>query len=740
MAVDIRANSNNIKTITSKQDTLVSGTNIKTINGTSILGVGNIVIASGSTSDGTTLCTTGSVMSILPACVTAWNGKQASLVSGTSIKSINGASILAAGDLSLQATLVSGTSIKTINGTSLLGSGDIAISGSGGTTDGTTLCTTTNTYSILPACNTKWNGKQDALVSGTSIKTINGTSILGSGDIVISGGGGSATPDGTTISTNASSQLCIVCACKQKWDNTVPNSTYTTVDCSVGAFIDTSTLDKTVNLVFSANSNNNTTTSVYSRACISTMALSCGGLSCSVIAQTSVSVNYGYLQSRATGGSYSASLTLHGCCAGTGTIANLYSAHTTCVYGETLTQIGNCVAGCTYIAGRCLLLCGLPTTDPARMCQLWVCNGYVVSGTPGSIGGYIETLGTAKASAANLGLTASTGASLHITGTTTITSLGTTGTTGQTVKLIFDGALVLTHNATSLINITGANITTAAGDTAVFLNENGASGYWRMLSYNRKSGQALVSSVGTNLANTISTCVNALSLNNSANVITQNNYMTSTSVSTNINICNLRCASGTTTYICESTYNGNTNATMRCYELSNVLEFSSSRDLCGTNLARCVSTYTSSSGCTTYSVSTTAATCSTISFQAAATPYGSATLTLEAGGTNAIAYASLASYGSSRNATTCISAIASDLFAAYNATVLLTAAPARGSGALSIIKLQALNSACVASSPVITLVGGDSAQVALCITGLPTTNPGISGRVWNNNGVLSIVP
>lgn len=34
------------------------------------------------------------------------------------------------------------------------------------------------------------SGKQDKLVSGTNIKTINGTSILGSGDIVISGGGG----------------------------------------------------------------------------------------------------------------------------------------------------------------------------------------------------------------------------------------------------------------------------------------------------------------------------------------------------------------------------------------------------------------------------------------------------------------------------------------------------------------------------------------------------------------------
>lgn len=36
------------------------------------------------------------------------------------------------------------------------------------------------------------SGKQDKLVSGTNIKTINGTSILGSGDITISGGSGSS--------------------------------------------------------------------------------------------------------------------------------------------------------------------------------------------------------------------------------------------------------------------------------------------------------------------------------------------------------------------------------------------------------------------------------------------------------------------------------------------------------------------------------------------------------------------
>lgn len=79
-----------------KQDDLVSGTNIKTINSTSVLGSGNIAV-------------------------------QPTLVSGTNIKTINSTSLLGSGNVAVQDTLVSGTNIKTINSTSLLGSGDLAI-------------------------------------------------------------------------------------------------------------------------------------------------------------------------------------------------------------------------------------------------------------------------------------------------------------------------------------------------------------------------------------------------------------------------------------------------------------------------------------------------------------------------------------------------------------------------------------------------------------------------------------
>jgi hypothetical protein len=56
-------------------------------------------------------------------------GVQPTLVSGTNIKTVNSTSLLGSGDVAVQPTLVSGTNIKTINSTSLLGSGDIAIAG-----------------------------------------------------------------------------------------------------------------------------------------------------------------------------------------------------------------------------------------------------------------------------------------------------------------------------------------------------------------------------------------------------------------------------------------------------------------------------------------------------------------------------------------------------------------------------------------------------------------------------------
>jgi hypothetical protein len=104
-----------------------------------------------------------------------------------------------------------------------------------------------------------------------------------------------------------------------------------------------------------------------------------------------------------------------------------------------------------------------------------------------------EAVETDVASATTTNLASAVSNSVRITGTTTITGLGTT-TSGVIRRVRFAGILTLTHNGTSLILPTAANITTAAGDTAEFMSLG--SGNWVCTRYDRASGSALSSSGG----------------------------------------------------------------------------------------------------------------------------------------------------------------------------------------------------------------------------------------------------
>ena len=91
------------------------------------------------------------------------------------------------------------------------------------------------------------------------------------------------------------------------------------------------------------------------------------------------------------------------------------------------------------------------------------------------------------ASAATTDIAGAAANSVIISGTTTITGLGTIAA-GALRHVTFSGALVLTHSATALILPGAANITTAANDCAEFLSLG--SGNWRCTVYTRAAAIA----------------------------------------------------------------------------------------------------------------------------------------------------------------------------------------------------------------------------------------------------------
>lgn len=95
----------------------------------------------------------------------------------------------------------------------------------------------------------------------------------------------------------------------------------------------------------------------------------------------------------------------------------------------------------------------------------------------------------ASATTTDIGAAAST--AVAISGTTTITGFGTSANTIRFVR--FTGILTLTHNASSLILLGGANRTTAAGDVGLYKSDG--SGNWREYAYNTASGALTVAAI-----------------------------------------------------------------------------------------------------------------------------------------------------------------------------------------------------------------------------------------------------
>ena len=149
-----------------KQATLVSGTNIKTINSTSILGSGNIAISS----------------------AVAWGGVTGTLSNQTDLQT--------ALDLKVDenAAITGATKTKiTYDAKGLVTAGaDLAAGDMPSGIDATKISTGSISNAEFDYLNgltdniqTQFTGKQDTLVSATNIKTINSTTLLGSGNIAV---------------------------------------------------------------------------------------------------------------------------------------------------------------------------------------------------------------------------------------------------------------------------------------------------------------------------------------------------------------------------------------------------------------------------------------------------------------------------------------------------------------------------------------------------------------------------
>ena len=243
---DTYALKSEIPDISTKQDTLVSGSNIKTVNGNSLLGSGDITIEGGSGSvdltDYYTKTETNELVNpkleqitLTQAEYDALQTKEENVLyiisdaEDLKFKTINGQQILGEGNIEIEASAANVPTLQTTTKgttnnyvyssgkddkygvisdivTHISYSADKASIGHSQYYWGSTSSEGYDAWSIKGATTseaglmsasdkTKLDGidlttKQDTLVSGTNIKTVNGISLLGEGNITISGEGG----------------------------------------------------------------------------------------------------------------------------------------------------------------------------------------------------------------------------------------------------------------------------------------------------------------------------------------------------------------------------------------------------------------------------------------------------------------------------------------------------------------------------------------------------------------------
>ena len=180
----------------------------------------------------------------------------------------------------------------------------------------------------------------------------------------------------------------------------------------------------------------------------------------------------------------------------TGTVSGLQLTNT---YNNAIDSVNGCNSGnsapTNQLSGSPSLgVCWLNTSTSPPQFETY-------DGTSWTIVGYLDTTnhvyspalnggaGGSIASASSINLCSVSTPYVTVTGTTGITSFGSSCPIGTVKWVTFSGvSLTLTYNATSMILPTaGSNLATAAGDVAEFIHLG--SGNWKALNYTKANGQ-----------------------------------------------------------------------------------------------------------------------------------------------------------------------------------------------------------------------------------------------------------
>ena len=180
----------------------------------------------------------------------------------------------------------------------------------------------------------------------------------------------------------------------------------------------------------------------------------------------------------------------------TGTVSGVQLTNN---YNAALNALATCNSGSSApvnasggvpIAGQCWL----NTANSAKyLLEVYDGSSWLVEGALDTVAHLYEPVVGAGAATLSSAATVDLGANaqflLTISGTTTISSFGSSAAAGNVKSVVFSGSLTLTNSASLVLPNGGANITTAASDRLIAVAQG--AGIWNVVNYSAANGRAV---------------------------------------------------------------------------------------------------------------------------------------------------------------------------------------------------------------------------------------------------------